>query len=902
MLKTIAIFLLVVSISVLYSQDDPLLSSQWNLTKIMAPSAWNITTGSSSIIIAILDDGVDSNHPDLQNKLVTGYDVADNDNTTNPYGSYYHGTACAGIAAAQTNNGIGIAGVGYNCKIMPIQLAHDDAGIINPGNFVAGLNWAVANGASIICFSGHTSSDQSVLDAIDNATTNGRNGKGCVFVKSAGNDGSSGLSFPGTFSKVLSVGASNSSDSRVAISSYGPELDVMAPAGIYATDIAGQNGQNSGDYYNNFENTSSAAPQVAGLAGLIISLDNTLSEQNVRKIICYSCDDINLAGFDNETGWGRINAWRALDAINHRTTNGTLPRDEIWYGTINLSGNVTVPTGVKLTILSGTVVNMGSSSIIASGGTINSENGVIGLAAFLKNGTTVERVYSSIQTACNAASNNYTVEIQNGTFTENISVTSKTNLTIKGRTVFQTHLYGTISAYNSSGLELSQFDCDGVYLNNCSDPELGITMVGSGSGTGLNTYNCSYMDIYGMMWNFSNGFAPTLSSGNIYANTEITENSTAINATQSSNIYAYYTKFCGSINYDLQSSSGAYILAYLCYYNNATPRVNRNGGYIDIGGTTDCSGLLKSSANIVNSNKNTIQDNDPVLEEFKPVNKSFFDLSKKVKDDITANGNFDKNKFSSDFTKLIDNYKAFINKNPNSILAKTSLTTSVHSYRRLEDNEGMKMFLQDIIADKKLAGVSGLAKRFMIDYYIQQKDFNTALNNANQIIDEQTANKSTESDKGLIADVLFAKALILVYNLNQPAEAIKCLTSIIKDYPVDNYVDLAKHELSLMGYKVDNKEIETKQKETVVQKLDLNNYPNPFNPTTNISFSLPQRSNVKVVVYDALGREVTTLANSVYEAGKYSLQFNGSNLASGMYFYTLTTTQGTITKKMLLIK
>ncbi|MDQ7817431.1 MAG: S8 family serine peptidase [Melioribacteraceae bacterium] len=100
-LKAITILLLV-SITSFYAQNDPLLQYQWNLTKIMAPAAWNITTGSSSIIIAIIDCGVQSNHPDLQNKLVTGYDVFGNDNTTDPYGNYYHGTSCAGVAAAET--------------------------------------------------------------------------------------------------------------------------------------------------------------------------------------------------------------------------------------------------------------------------------------------------------------------------------------------------------------------------------------------------------------------------------------------------------------------------------------------------------------------------------------------------------------------------------------------------------------------------------------------------------------------------------------------------------------------------------------------------------------------------------------------------------------------------------
>ena len=100
--------------------NDDLYDSQWNLSKIKMSDAWDITTGSSSVIIALIDAGVEEDHPDLEDNLVQGYDVIDEDNTTEPYG-YYHGTASAGVAAAVTNNDTGIAGVGYNCKFMPIQ-------------------------------------------------------------------------------------------------------------------------------------------------------------------------------------------------------------------------------------------------------------------------------------------------------------------------------------------------------------------------------------------------------------------------------------------------------------------------------------------------------------------------------------------------------------------------------------------------------------------------------------------------------------------------------------------------------------------------------------------------------------------------------------------------------------
>lgn len=103
--------------------NDSYYSSQWNLTKIKASDAWDITTGSSSFIIAVIDVGIEENHPDLENNLITGYDVIDDDYTTEPYGNA-HGTAASGVAAAVTNNGRGIAGVGYNCKLMPIQYRH----------------------------------------------------------------------------------------------------------------------------------------------------------------------------------------------------------------------------------------------------------------------------------------------------------------------------------------------------------------------------------------------------------------------------------------------------------------------------------------------------------------------------------------------------------------------------------------------------------------------------------------------------------------------------------------------------------------------------------------------------------------------------------------------------------
>ncbi|MBN2010732.1 S8 family serine peptidase [candidate division KSB1 bacterium] len=273
--------------------NDTYYTNQWNLSKINITNAWNITQGSSSILIAILDSGVESDHPDID--LVTGYDVVDNNYSTDPYDNIYHGTACAGIASAITNNSLGIAGVGYNCKIMPIQSTHS-TDWSSSSNFAAGINWASSNGAHVISISGNTNSADAVNNAINNATSNGRNGKGCIIVKSAGNNGEENITYPGQHSKVIAVGATDENDYRRSYSSYGNALDVMAPSSVYATDLSGSSGATAGDYNSDFTGTSAAAPHVSGLAGLILSVDNSLTEQQVRNIIQYTADDKGSTG------------------------------------------------------------------------------------------------------------------------------------------------------------------------------------------------------------------------------------------------------------------------------------------------------------------------------------------------------------------------------------------------------------------------------------------------------------------------------------------------------------------------------------------------------------------------------------------------------------------------------
>lgn len=323
--------------------DDTYFTNQWHLhntgqnppagtedADIDAPEGWDINIGNSDVIIAIIDEGVDVTHEDLVDNIIDGYDFVDDDANPSPWGDDAHGTACAGLAAGKTNNNKGIAGVSWNCKIMPIRMASGEFGSYwTTDEWAANaIEWAADNGADVLSNSwGGGPDSDTIHDAIQEAKENGRDGKGCVVVFASGNSGG-GVSYPAKYSEVIAVGATDKDDIKWSYSCYGNELDVVAPSGnvnlqgnIWTTDITGSAGYNygstslgdaSGDYTNKMGGTSAAAPQVAGLAGLILSINPSLTSDEVQYIIETSADDKGVSGWDQYYGWGRINVYEAL--------------------------------------------------------------------------------------------------------------------------------------------------------------------------------------------------------------------------------------------------------------------------------------------------------------------------------------------------------------------------------------------------------------------------------------------------------------------------------------------------------------------------------------------------------------------------------------------------------------
>jgi len=281
--------------------NDPYWGSQWGMTKIEAPAAWDITTGSGSVTIAIVDTGVDLVHPDLSGKLVSGWDfVNDHDDPQDDHG---HGTHVAGIAAAMTDNGTGVAGLSWDAEIMPIKVLNDSGKGENK-DVAEGIRHAAEHGANIINLSfGGPEFSELVEDAVEYA-----HDLGCVVVAATGNDDPS-VNYPARYPEVIAVAATDSSDQRASFSNYGPEVDVAAPGvGIRSTYWWG------GSTYGWLNGTSQASPHVAGLAALIWSVNPGLSNTQVESIIKQTADDLGAAGRDNYYGFGRINARRALEA------------------------------------------------------------------------------------------------------------------------------------------------------------------------------------------------------------------------------------------------------------------------------------------------------------------------------------------------------------------------------------------------------------------------------------------------------------------------------------------------------------------------------------------------------------------------------------------------------------
>jgi thermitase len=281
---------------------DPMWAQQWEKRQVRGPRAWNVERGTYRTVVAIVDTGVQLNHPDLSSRIVDGYDFVNHDRR--PSDDNGHGTAVAGVVAA-SSNALGVAGMCSRCKLMPVK-ALDANGIGLWTVAAKAITWAADHHADVInlSFGGPTGGS-----TLGNAIAYARS-KGAVVVAAAGNFGSQDLFYPGAFAGVISVAASSEWDLQYSWSDYSTSwVDVAAPGCTWAT--------RRGSSYGSFCGTSAATPMVSGIAALLDSARPGISRREIESILTSATIQTPWAF----TRFGRIDAYKAV----YRAVHGTWP-------------------------------------------------------------------------------------------------------------------------------------------------------------------------------------------------------------------------------------------------------------------------------------------------------------------------------------------------------------------------------------------------------------------------------------------------------------------------------------------------------------------------------------------------------------------------------------------------
>ena len=288
--------------------DDPLLSKQYHLDTISADKAWDINMGKPNVVIAILDTGIDLNHPDLRDNIIKGKNIVNPE--SRPFDDNGHGTHVAGIAAAVAENNLGVAGVAPKCSIMPVKALKYGKG--SDIDIAEGIVWAANNGANVInisigLYTKSTALEKAVKYAI---------GKGVSIVSSAGNEAkSSKMHLPSMIKGVIEVSATTKDDKFAPFSNFAQQVSVSAPGDkifstmpTYQVELTAKAGKS----YGTLSGTSMSSPVVTGLVALLKSQDPSLTPAKIKEKIEASSVSLSKKKYDDKFGYGRVDLLKAL--------------------------------------------------------------------------------------------------------------------------------------------------------------------------------------------------------------------------------------------------------------------------------------------------------------------------------------------------------------------------------------------------------------------------------------------------------------------------------------------------------------------------------------------------------------------------------------------------------------
>ncbi len=819
--------------------NDPDYSTfQYSLPLIHAPEAWDISKGDTSIVIGIIDTGVDWDHPDLADNIKINYNEIPNNGIDDDNNGYIddvrgwdfgglignpdnnpmednpdHGTNVAGIASAVSDNNFGVASIGFKSKILPVKTSQDNRRDAFGNPFVVfgfeGIQYAAENGAKVINTSwgggGFSILGQEIIDfAIS---------KGALVVAAAGNDGSSETFYPASYKGVLSVAATDKFDSKASFSNYGENIDVSAPGeGIYST------WQN--DTFATLSGTSMSSPLAAGLAALVMARFPSYTPLQIAEQIRVNSDDIDSlnAQFKNLIGKGRINAFKALNNINSVSVradnfsffdfapggnnNGLLEPGETVSLSINLTNYLNPTNNLSVTL------QTESQFVVISSGNFNA--GSIATLSAVNNSATP--------------------------FTFNLDPNTPPNTKIKFKLVYSDGTY--------TDFQLFSVIANPTFFTQTGN-DIAITITSKGN-LGFNDFPNNLQGDGFVYKNASNLlFEGALLMGT--SSTKIVDAARAI-STQDKD-------FITELPFAISIPGTASDIQGLTIFNDNGANSNKIGLRIKQQSYTFVNEPFKNFIvfrySITNTSAVIVNNLYAGL---------FFDW-----DLIDGSGDGDVAKYDS-----VGNFGYVYNTTtgPDTWVAVAYLASSGFGFWAIKNDGGdggFSIFDRDGFSktEKWQALSSGIGKAQAGPADISEVTSGGPFSiQPNETIDVGFAIAAGNNLDELRAAITNAK---IKYN------------NILTDVKLENPSLPIDFSLS-------------------------QNYPNPFNPSTNINFSIPKESFVNLKIFDVLGKEVAILVNERLNAGNYNYNFNANGLPSGIYFYRLTVGSFVSTKKMILLR
>jgi subtilisin family serine protease len=906
---------------------------------INADEAWSLETGANDVLIAVLDTGIpldvdtgELNHPDLDdpNRYILGPDFIDSqpdgDGVRDCSG---HGTHVTGTIAAETNNGIGIAGICQNCKILTIQV-FDSNNMTDPISLINGVYAAVDYGATIINFSGgFTTHVSAVESAVKYA-----NSQGITQIYSAGNDSYRGVrcparhahvsyneeyeNYPNGYPTIISVAATDHHDEQTSYSSYSSEyihVTLAAPGGYggfnddtkdifstspgYSCDTEFPNEDILQSYAYKY-GTSMAAPHVSGTAGLMLSANPDLTAIQIREILQFTAVDVNASsnlGNDRYLGYGRIDAYEAVKVAKIMADNNlTMLLTGIVFGEITegvlLYGDVTIPEDIEVNMNVNIMVYNSNLSIIGS------ENNPIIITGDSWEGIKITNSHILLNYVNITGSNLYGICLDGNTsgWIKNCNINDN-NIGIELHSIDNTFLLSDNNIFENQLIGVLIYNSSLNIINNdiYSNSFIGITFLG--------------------------GSNPKLNSNHIYLNG-------LINGDVSSGVY-----ILGSSPTFIDKINETLLLDYPVNNEIYLNSIGIKSSWMSTPNLGVYSERLMPNGNWVNGGFNHIYDNNLPIERFHndeldetytpfvfaEVNYWFSDLEDEREPSILHDApgyytsptapsviEFDRQADSptvlrdglikeqdEEYTEARVLFDEYLNDEPVFDGIKTALG-GIHRTYENEDNLSDLATTLENYSESTNEALSTTARTHLISVYKKLGLDEEAIAMAESLIADYV---DTELEPYYILELTLlleetdGSILGRTDNTNIESRIQRVYT---------NYADSEPAELLRLLFGSDNA---IQQQGVIPETFALHHaYPNPFNPMTNIMYDISEESSVSITIYDLSGRKIETLVNKTIQPGQYNVTWDAKGYASGVYFVKLHANEFIQIQKLMLVK